>query len=137
MTAADGIAQYTSWHARCLCALVKQLHLLRLAPGTYGRVCMSAHPCPPPPRQVSALRERPACAAALCALGFRPLLLPPRPGAPERPPQSGAEPGQSAALSEVGLVADHTPAAQSGNLGGAAARRAAAEVLSLLGVTCE
>lgn len=75
------------------------------------------------------LLERPACAAALFAMGFRPLLLPPRPGAPPQP-------GQSTGLSEVGLIADYTDGAQSGSDGRAAARWAAAEVLSLLGATC-
>jgi hypothetical protein len=77
----------------------------------------------PPSRcrcQVGALLARPACQAALLAMGFRPVLLPPRPGGPA---------GDDA--SRLGLVADHS--ADSGSDGAAAARRAAMAVLALAG----
>ncbi|KIZ00150.1 peptide-N4-(N-acetyl-beta-glucosaminyl) asparagine amidase [Monoraphidium neglectum] len=82
--------------------------------------------------KVAALLERPACLAALLAMGFRPVLLPPRPGGTRQLPRSeaGVHP------SEVGLISDHTAAEDSGSDGRDAAQRAAAEVLALLGATC-
>jgi hypothetical protein len=81
-------------------------------------------PWPPPSQQLGALLSRPGCVAALLAMGFRPALLPPRPGAPS---------GGAGDAARVGLVADHSDGAASGSDGAAAARRGAAAVLGLVG----
>ncbi|GBF92862.1 peptide-N(4)-(N-acetyl-beta-glucosaminyl) asparagine amidase [Raphidocelis subcapitata] len=91
--------------------------------------------------KVAPLLERPACVAALLEIGFRPVLLPPRPGAAAAAAAAGPGAGAGAAGGQqqqqgperVGLVADHSEASESGSDGAAAARRGAAAVLAALG----
>jgi hypothetical protein len=84
---------------------------------------------PPDPRhhqlrgdKVAALTRRPACLAALLAMGFRPAVLPPR--------ATGGS-GGGGAGDTTGLLADYST--DSGSDGRAGARRAAAAVLGALG----